>query len=69
MGKSQAQLEAELTAIEAKLSSGVTEVVVNGTKTVIDPAALERRAAFLRSQISSTKAKRPVASSIELGGF
>ncbi len=69
MGKSQAQLEAELAAIEAKLSSGVTEVVVNGTKTVIDPAALERRAAFLRSQITSTKAKRPVASSIELGGF
>jgi len=69
MGKSQAQLEAELTATEAKISSGVTEVMVNGTKTVIDLAALERHAKFLRSQINSTKAKRPIAASIELGGF
>lgn len=69
MGKSQAQLEAELTAIEAKLSMGVTEVISDGTKTVIDLAALERRAKFIRSQLSATKAKRPVASSINLGGF
>ena len=69
MAKSQSQLEAELATIEAKLSMGVTEVTTNGTKTVIDLGALERRAKVLRSQIQSEKARRPVASSIELGGF
>lgn len=69
MGKSQSQLEAELEAIEKKLSTGVSEVTTNGTKTVLDLAALERRAKVLRSQISSTRAKRPPASSINLGGF
>ena len=69
MPKSQSQLQAELDAIETKLSMGVTQVTTNGTTTVIDLVALERRAKVLRSQIQSEKARRPVASSIELGGF
>ncbi len=67
--QSQAELEAELAKVEKKISSGVSSVTVDGTKTDYDLEALERRAKQLRAQIAANKAKRPPFFSTYLGGF
>lgn len=65
--KSQSELEAELTAVEKKLSAGVSSTMVDGTKTEFDLDALRLRARELRSQIKTMR--RPRAVTIDLGGF
>ncbi len=67
--KSQAELEAELEAIEKKLSSGVSSITVDGTKTEFNLNILRERAREIRSELNSFKARRPRVSSIHLGGF
>lgn len=69
MAKSQARLLCDLAAIEEQLNSGVTSVTVDGTTTVIDLDHLRKRAADLRAQIDTENARRPLASTIYLGGF
>lgn len=65
----QEEIETELAAIEAKLSSGVESVTTDGTSTRVNLQALERRADDLRRRLDSFKMTRPVASKISLGGF
>lgn len=69
MTKTQNELQAELDAIEAKLSSGVKSTTVDGTRIDLDFDTLRRRASELRRLITEQSAKRPVVSSIYLGGF
>ena len=65
--KSQSELEAELAAVEKKLSAGVSSMAVDNTKTEFDLDSLRLRAKELRSQIKSMR--RPRAASVYLGGF
>lgn len=69
MSKTQNQLQEELDQIEAKLSSGVTSVTVDGTTTQINHEYLRKRANDLRKRITAENTRRPAASSIYLGGF
>ena len=62
-------LQVQLDAIEEKLNSGVTSVTVDGTTTVINHGYLRKRANDLRKRIAAERGRRPVASSIFLGGF
>jgi hypothetical protein len=67
--KTQNQLQEELDEIETKLSSGVSSITVDGTTTQINHEYLRKRANDLRKRIDAEAARRPIASSIYLGGF
>ena len=53
--------------LEAILNEGVTEVFVDGQKTVYDLDAIRRRLTELRRQQDTTR--RPRTASIDLGNF
>lgn len=63
----------EIASIDSVLSSGVSSVTVDGTTTAYDLESLRKRKSELLSQLSKLSAnqamKRPVASSVYLGGF
>lgn len=67
--ESQNQLEAKLAKIEARIQSGIKSVTTDGTSTNVDLAALKEEATRLRRRLNSRKARRPVASRIDLGSF
>lgn len=69
MAQTQAQIQAEIDAIDAKLNEGVTQVDVDGTRTVYDLDALREQRRQLQNKLRSYSLRRPRASGIFLGGF
>jgi hypothetical protein len=55
--------------IEELLRTGVTQVTVDGTTTIVDPDSLRAELRKLQNSDDSTRGKRPVVSRIRLGGF
>lgn len=73
MARTAAEIREAITAIELRLDTATSKVTVDSTTTETDLAVLERRLTTLRRELESvdgtTKARRPVASRIDLGGF
>lgn len=72
MGKTAAQIKADLATIEARLKSGVVSVSVDGHSTRVDVDSLRKEQARLLAElgrIEGETSRRPTASSIDLGGF
>lgn len=65
----QAEIEAKVRAINLKIESGVRQVSVDGTVTVVDLNALRQERAFLMQQMQTTRTKRPTSARINLGNF
>lgn len=64
-------LQTELAKIEAKLASGVEEVIVDGTKTRVNVEALQKERVRLQRRLE--KLKKPngygFVRPVDLGGF
>ncbi len=69
ISRNDAILLQELADIEAKLNAGVQSVSIDGTTTTFSQDALRKRADELRKRIHVERMRRPVASSVYLGGF
>ncbi len=73
MARTATELRTAIAEIEAKLDSGISKTVIDGTTVEINSSLLERRLTQLRRELESvdatTKARRPVAARIDLGGF
>lgn len=68
-----AEIRTEIAAIDAILSSGVNSITVDGTTTQYNLDSLRKRRNTLQQSLNKLSAReamrRPVASSIYLGGF
>jgi hypothetical protein len=60
---------ARISEIQALLESGATEVITDGTTVKLDHASLRKELRRLTAADDASRGRRPVCSSIFLGGF
>lgn len=73
MARTAAEIREAITAIELRLDTATSKVIVDGTTTETDLAVLERRLIQLRRELEAvdptTKARKPAVLRVDLGGF